>query len=115
MNTIGKRVKNLRIALQITQANLAKKVGVSPAQISHIEKDRHKGVSNRTMSNLAIALGRPLNYLLSGTEKEESVVESSEKFKEDEEAHALLYYFSSLPPKLKELTISFTKTLSSIN
>ena len=63
--TIGKRVKERRLLLQITQEKLSGALGVTPQHISFIEQD--KGApSLMLLPALAEELGVSVDYLVSG-------------------------------------------------
>lgn len=59
--TIGERVSNLRNRYGITTMELARKVGVSQAQISRLENGR-QGFRTVTLEKIADALGVHLIY-----------------------------------------------------
>lgn len=54
-NIDGKKIRETRIALGISQKRLAEKVGVSRYTITNIENG-YTGTTSRTLNNLAIAL-----------------------------------------------------------
>lgn len=56
MDGIGKRLRTLRRAHALTQAELAKKAGLSPTTIIGIERGQHEP-QVRTIRKLAEALG----------------------------------------------------------
>ena len=60
--SIGKRIKELRIAKGWTQAKLAEKSGIEPSNISHIERAATK-LSLPTLINIANALGATLDEI----------------------------------------------------
>src|SRR3989304_2527774 len=64
---LGYRVRERRLALQITQEQLASALGVTPQHISLIEQD--KGSPSLTLlPRLAEELGVTVDYLVSGRE-----------------------------------------------
>lgn len=63
--TIGKRVKSSRDALDITQAQLAEKVGTTQQSIEQLEGGKIK--RPRYLPELALALGVSIDWLLKGT------------------------------------------------
>lgn len=64
--SIGKRIKELRIAKGWTQAKLAEKSGVEPSNISHIERAATK-LSLPTLINIANALEVTLDDIAYGS------------------------------------------------
>ena len=58
--SLGREVRDARIRLHLTQAELAARVGVHQTSISGIELGRGAGVSLETWVALGVALGRPL-------------------------------------------------------
>jgi transcriptional regulator with XRE-family HTH domain len=64
-STMGKRVRERRQALKITQGQLADKLDVTPQHISLIEQDK-ASPSLAILPRLAEELGVSVDYLLSG-------------------------------------------------
>lgn len=62
-NIDGKRVKELREKMEISQTTLSKEVGVTYQIIGKIENGRIKSPSAKTAMNLAKALGTTISYL----------------------------------------------------
>jgi transcriptional regulator with XRE-family HTH domain len=58
---MGKKVRDRRIELKMTQSELAKKVGISRVQISNIERGINKNVRLATIKGLSTALGIPVD------------------------------------------------------
>lgn len=65
METIGNRISKLRKKLDLTQADVAKKIGVKPGHISNWEHDKHVPKANNLL-DLAVALRTTGKYLLTG-------------------------------------------------
>ena len=63
MKSIGKRIKEARKSVRLTQVELAKKTGLSRSYIGDIEKDRYNP-SISTLQLIASATGAPLEALL---------------------------------------------------
>jgi transcriptional regulator with XRE-family HTH domain len=55
---IGQQVRAQRIAAGLSQAELARRIGVSPSALSQVERGRH-GLSGETLTRLWAALGIP--------------------------------------------------------
>ncbi len=64
--SIGRRIKEFRIAKNWTQAKLAEESGVEPSNISHIERGATK-LSLPTMINIANSLGVSLDEIAFGS------------------------------------------------
>lgn len=62
---IRKRIRQERIAANLSQAELAELADVSPQYISHIETGRKKA-SLSTIVSIAEALSLPVDYFLTG-------------------------------------------------
>jgi transcriptional regulator with XRE-family HTH domain len=60
VDTLGKVVRDRRIQLRLTQAELAVRVGIHQSWISRIELGRGHGVALETWVALGVALGQPL-------------------------------------------------------
>ncbi len=65
--SIGKRVKEKRLHLHITQEELANALGVTPQHISFIEQDKGAPSLN-LLPQVAEELGVSIDYLVSGKE-----------------------------------------------
>ena len=63
--SIGNRIREIRKAKCLTQAELAEKSGVEPSNISHIERAATK-LSLPTLINIANALGVTLDEIVYG-------------------------------------------------
>ncbi|MBE6648758.1 MAG: helix-turn-helix transcriptional regulator [Ruminococcaceae bacterium] len=61
--SIGKRIKELRVAKGWTQAKLAEESGIEPSNISHIERAATK-LSLPTLINIANALGVTIDEIV---------------------------------------------------
>lgn len=58
------KLAELRLERGLTQRQLASSTGVSIASYRRLERDEIRDPGVRTLSNLAIALGVPLEYLI---------------------------------------------------
>ena len=65
--SLGQRIRKSRLALRITQEQLAIPLGVTPQHISALEKDK-ADPSLDLLSRLAKELGVTVDYLLTGEE-----------------------------------------------
>ncbi|MCG6657430.1 helix-turn-helix transcriptional regulator [Halomonas campisalis] len=66
MNSLGPRIKQLRLQANLNKAALARKVGVSDVTISYWESGAIKQIGHERLVALAEALGCPLSRLLEG-------------------------------------------------
>jgi transcriptional regulator with XRE-family HTH domain len=78
METLGERIKKLRLAHGLTQRELAKKIGASPGLISFIERDRNKP-SYEIIRRISNVLGTTTDYLISGKLSHDKLDELLEK------------------------------------
>lgn len=62
---IGKRIREKRVEIKMSQATLAELADISPQYISHIETGRKKA-SLGVIANVAIVLDTSVDYLLTG-------------------------------------------------
>lgn len=65
MTTTGKRFKNIRIALNLSQEAFGKEIGLSKSGISAVENDK-TFVSLEILSTLLIDYNINMNYLVGG-------------------------------------------------
>lgn len=70
LRLFGKRVRELRIALGVSQEKLAELAGMHRTYIGAIERGE-KNISLINLSRLALALGQPLEVLCSLTTTKE--------------------------------------------
>ncbi len=65
--SIGKRIRERRQELKLTQENLARALGLTPQHISGIEQDK-RSPSLSSLAKLAEELGVTVDYLVTGKE-----------------------------------------------
>ena len=65
--SIGKRIRERRKELNLTQEDLAKALGFTPQHISVVEQDK-RGPSLLSLARLAEELGVTIDYLITGKE-----------------------------------------------
>jgi len=98
METLGQRVKKLRIKNNLSQRKLARMVETSPGLISFIERDRNRP-NYEIIARIANKLGTTTDYLIFGDKKSDSGGETTKlAFKEKEliEKYDLLSRMSNL-------------------
>src|SRR5690554_8209249 len=66
MDSLGPRIKELRLEANLNKAALARKVGVSDVTISYWESGAIRQIGHERLVALAQALGCPLSRLLEG-------------------------------------------------
>ena len=59
---VGRRIRDARESLELSQLELAERVGVSQRAVSYVEKQNW--VKQSTLERYAAAVGRPLSYFL---------------------------------------------------
>ena len=69
MATVGERIKERRAELGWTQDVLAQKAGISNSFLSDLENGK-RSVGADTLLNIARALGRSIDFLMTGDETE---------------------------------------------
>lgn len=67
MQSIGKRIRERRKELNLTQEDLARTLGFTPQHISVIEQDK-RAPSLPSLARLAEELGVTIDYLITGKE-----------------------------------------------
>jgi transcriptional regulator with XRE-family HTH domain len=72
METIGSRIRQLREARGWTQAQFAKRVGVTKSAVSQWENDATKNLKLVTFLNVVDALGTTVEYLVQGSSRRPS-------------------------------------------
>ena len=98
METLGQRVKKLRINNNLSQRKLAKMVETSPGLISFIERDRNRP-NYEIIARIAKKLDTTTDYLIFGDKKSDKHKETTKlAFKEKEliEKYDILSRISSL-------------------
>ena len=100
-NTIGKRIKECRLALGMTQEQMAEKLCCNKSLISQYENDK-VDIKGSVIVELAELLGTTTGYLLSGDKGSNLLKEESE----------LLEVFSLLKkPMLKKVALEQMRVL----
>lgn len=87
MQSVGLRIKELRKARGMRQADLAEKVGVSPTAVTNWETSESLP-SEKTVVQLAAALGTTIDHLLTGKPpgRAESLFVREQNLRQAEEA-----------------------------
>jgi transcriptional regulator with XRE-family HTH domain len=89
MTSVSERIKNLRIQNNLTQTDLADKVGLSYVQIGRYEKGK-SNPSSDVLQKLASVLNTSTDYLMNGkTEQVEAQLTDKELIKQFQEVEKL--------------------------
>lgn len=107
MNTIGERLKELRLNKNMSQLDVAKKLGISRGQISKIESDTSNNITVSTLVSYMNFFSVSADYIVSGkhttnyfTEDEKILVLAFRKLSEKEQCKILNFIeISTLPDK----------------
>ncbi len=78
MDTLGKRVKQLREKKGLSQRDLAKLIGTSAGLISFIERNKNKP-SYEIIRRLSLVLGTSADYLISGKPSADALTKALEE------------------------------------
>jgi len=65
--SLGQRIRKRRQALELTQQQVAKSLGLTPQHLSAVEQDK-RALSLNTLAKLAEELGASIDYLVTGKE-----------------------------------------------
>lgn len=98
--TFGQRLRELRVARHIRQAELAKQVGMSPSSISMYEADQRLP-SFEIEEKLADFFNVDLNYLRGKVDSTTEIVSS--------EVHVLIQVIKRMTPRQRSLVIAYAK------
>ncbi len=82
---VGTRLRNRREALQVSQRELARRIGVRQATISDIERGQLKNPGINIIRRLAQILGVTTDYLIGMYEEENK--ESSKEISSQQDKH----------------------------
>ena len=88
MGRIGERIKELRLALNLTQQEFGARIGLSAGAISGIEKGKRgvkKGIGVEIMKRIAQAYQVDLNWLITGRRVIEKVADLRTNYQADRE------------------------------
>lgn len=113
---IGKRVKQRRSELNLSQGSLGKKLGVSFQQIQKYENGKNR-ISASTLFQISQILGVDFSYFVNGYNNASSLHEDSNlKHKlHDKESTFLVNYFSKLQDRsLRKQILNLVKKIASL-
>ena len=107
MSTLGQRIRNRRLELDMTQGELAKKVGYkSISTIAKIENDTND-ITQRKVVQFAHALDTTVAYIM-GWEEEEALRSFAKDKQFRDELDALI---DQMPDNLKQALLSYAYLL----
>jgi transcriptional regulator with XRE-family HTH domain len=101
---LSDRVKQLRVAKQLTQAQLAERVGVKQPSIAAIESGKTRMLSAKMLMGLAKALGEDPDYIRTGR-RAAGAPESDENYRR------LVALYNSLTPQSRALWLEVGQSL----
>lgn len=104
--TLGARIRRMRDARGWSQQQLADKVGVSKASISHWELDRHDVLKHEHLLGLARAFGVSSTNIAHG---DEDVTQAVREI--PEEVLPMIEQFLQLPPHLQRSVVDLIQSL----
>ncbi|CAD7856067.1 MAG: hypothetical protein [Olavius algarvensis Gamma 1 endosymbiont] len=113
MNTLGSRVTTARERVGFSQANLAKRVGVTPGVINKIEPGETKGAKPETLAALGRTLGVSMEWLATG--KEVRVADTQGSYTSSQETRRLLTAWAILPDNLQEPLLALLETMARLD
>ncbi|MBC6133891.1 helix-turn-helix transcriptional regulator [Listeria booriae] len=90
METMGSRIKRLRLAKGMTQEELGEKVGLKRAAINKYEKGNVENMKRSIISKMSEVLDVSPNYLMA-LEDDEELHREIEKLVDDQELNKWLY------------------------
>ena len=95
---IGKKVKQRRMELGMTQSKLGEKLGITFQQIQKYENGKNR-ISASTLFRISQILGVNISYFVEGAEKSFALKDDSSAVYQiqNKEALNLINYFSSIP------------------
>ena len=106
MKTIGAKIFEVRTRINISQAELARKINLTPAAVSLIENNERKP-SLDVLSKIAEVLGVSPSYFLDQSDSSKKC----EDDKQDPKINVLLRGYSELSDQYKDLLYDYFKLL----
>lgn len=101
------RLKNLRIALDLTQGEFGRKMGMSDVAVSHMESGRN-AINNQNINLICLTFGVNEAWLRDGIGK--MFIEPPKK-PENPKEHQLLDLFRKLVPEMQDIVLKKVKEL----
>lgn len=114
MKTIGQRILQLRTEMKMTQAQLAKKVGISRVAVTKWESDQTKNLKLDHLIELCSIFKVSAEYLINGVDNMKVVSEPTQLItKKEIEANSLAQQILKLDEDDKKITKNFVDHLES--
>ncbi|MCB2261437.1 MAG: helix-turn-helix domain-containing protein [Candidatus Thiosymbion ectosymbiont of Robbea hypermnestra] len=113
MNTLGSRVTDARDRAGFSQAELAKRVGVTPGAINKIESGETKGAKPETLAALARALGVSMEWLATG--EEDRIADTKGTYTPSQETWRLLTAWAILPTNLQGSLLALVEAMAGLD
>lgn len=113
--SVGERIKARRIELGMTQADLAKRIGVTYQAISKYENDAIDTIPTKKLSLIAYELGVSPMFLLGMTEDKESVSDMADlidMLKDNPKLRVLLSSSAKLTPENLQALIMIVSSMN---
>ncbi len=98
METVGQRIKKRRMELGISQAALARAIGIKPPSLADIESGKTKRAAGQTLIDLARELRTDPEYFLSGVSKPSPVAADPSVYQLSASEEKLILHFRQLSP-----------------
>jgi transcriptional regulator with XRE-family HTH domain len=105
MKNIGEKIISLRTKLNITQAELARRIELTPAAVSLIEKNERKP-SLEVLTKIAEALGVTSSHFLDESDSSKNMSD-----KHDPKINVMLRGYAELSDQYKDLLFDYYKLL----
>jgi transcriptional regulator with XRE-family HTH domain len=105
MNTIGSRVKALRLQRGLKQEALATAVGITQGSLSLIDNDKTEVPAGRTLEGLCRALRTTPDFLIAGGGDPDSIEAAMQE-------HELVYLWRNMPAEARQLLIDQAHSVS---
>ncbi|MCB2263160.1 MAG: helix-turn-helix domain-containing protein [Candidatus Thiosymbion ectosymbiont of Robbea hypermnestra] len=115
MNTLGSRVTAARNRAGFSQAELAKRVGVTPGAINKIESGETKGAKPETLAALGRALGVSMEWLATGKETQARVADMQGDYAPSQKTKRLLTAWAILPDDLQGSLLALVETMAGLD
>jgi transcriptional regulator with XRE-family HTH domain len=104
MNTIGSRVKALRLRRGLKQDFVAKEIGITQGSLSLIESDNTEVPKGTTLEGLCRVLRTTPDFLIAGAGDPDSIEAAMQE-------HELVYTWRGLPAQARELLLAQARTI----
>lgn len=104
MNTIGSRIKALRLKRGLKQEALAEAAGITQGSLSLIENDKTEVPAGRTLDGLCRALRTTPDFIIAGAGDPDSIDAAMQE-------HELVYTWRGLPEQARALLLEQARAI----